>query len=149
VIILDTNVMSELTRLDPDPGVISWLDSLPAEETAITAITAAELRYGVRRLPDGRRKNGLSEAVHAIINIDFRGRVEPFDVLAADQYADIVATREHIGRPISTSDAQIAAICRVLDATLATRNTPDFTNTGVDLIDPWKLTRPTGGERPL
>lgn len=138
MIILDTNVISELTRPVPEPGVISWLDSLPAEEIAITAITAAELRYGVLRLPDGRRKNELSDAVHAVINTDFRGRVEPFDVLAADQYADVVATRERIGQPISTSDAQIAAICRVLDATLATRNTPDFTGTSVDLIDPWK-----------
>lgn len=138
MIILDTNVISELTRPVPEPGVISWLDSLPAEEIAITAITAAELRYAVRRLPDGRRKNELSEAIDAIINADFRGRVEPFDVVAADQYADVVATRERIGQPISMSDAQIAAVCRVLDATLATRNTPDFLDTGVDLIDPWK-----------
>jgi predicted nucleic acid-binding protein len=138
VIILDTNVISELTRPVPEPGVVSWLDSLTAEETAITAITAAELRYGVRRLPDGRRKNELSAAVYAIINTDFRGRVAPFDVLAADHYADVVAGRERIGHPISTSDAQIAAICRVLDATLATRNTSDFTDTGIGLIDPWK-----------
>lgn len=138
MIILDTNVISELTRPAPDSGVISWLDSLPAEETAITAITAAELRYGVRRMPDGRRKIELSEAVHALINVDFRGRVEPFDVLAADQYADVVTGRERAGHPISTSDAQIAAICRVLNATFATRNTSDFTGTGVNLIDPWK-----------
>jgi toxin FitB len=83
VIILDTNVISELTRLVPDPGVITWLDSLPAEETAITAITAAELRYGVRRMPDDSRKTELSEAVGALINTDFSDRVEPFDVLAA------------------------------------------------------------------
>ena len=107
MIILDTNVISELTRAVPEARVISWLDSLPAEETAITAITAAELRYGVRRLPAGRRKTELSEAVHALITADFRGRVEPFDVLAADQYADVVADRERIGRPMSTSDAQI------------------------------------------
>jgi len=138
VIVLDTNVISELTRLVPNPGIITWVDSLPAEETAITAITAAELRYEVDRMPDGHRKNELSEAVHAIINTDFRGRVEPFDVLAADQYAAVVTARERADRPISTSDAQIAAICRVLTATLATRNIPDFTDTGVNLIDPWK-----------
>jgi toxin FitB len=138
VIILDTNVISELTRPVPDSGVIAWLDSLPPEETAITAITAAELRYGVRRMPDGRRKTELSEAVSALINTDFRDRVEPFDVLAADQYADVVTTREHAGKPIGISDAQIAAICRVLNATLATRNTSDFTGTGVNLINPWK-----------
>jgi predicted nucleic acid-binding protein len=138
VIILDTNVISELTRLVPDSGVITWLDSLPAEEAAITAITAAELRYGVSRMPDGRRKTELSEAVHALINADFRNRIEPFDVLAADQYADVVTVRERAGQPISISDAQIAAICRVLNATLATRNTSDFKGAGVNLIDPWK-----------
>jgi toxin FitB len=140
VIILDTNVISELTRPVPHSGIIAWLDSQPAEETAITAITAAELRYGVRRIPDGRRKTELSEAVNALIDIDFRDRVEPFDVLAADQYADVVATRERAGQPISISDAQIAAICRVMNAALATRNTSDFTGTGVNLIDPWKAT---------
>ena len=150
MIILDTNVISELTRPVPDPGVITWLDSLPAEETAITAITAAELRYGVRRMPDGRRKTGLSEAVNTLLTIDFRDRVEPFDVLAADQYADVVTAREHAGQPISTSDAQIAAICRVLNATLATRNTSDFTGVGVNLIDPWKAegSAPPGGQHP-
>jgi predicted nucleic acid-binding protein len=150
VIILDTNVISELTRPVPDPGVITWLDSLPAEETAITAITAAELRYGVRRMPDGRRRTGLSEAVNTLITIDFRDRVEPFDVLAADQYADVVTAREQAGQPISTSDAQIAAICRVLNATLATRNTSDFTGIGDNLIDPWKAagTAPPGGQHP-
>lgn len=138
MIILDTNVISELTRPIPDSGVIAWLDSQPAEETAVTAITVAELRYGVCRLPDGRRKSELSEAVSALVDTDFRGRVEAFDVLAAEQYADVVTTRERAGRPIGTSDAQIAAICRVLNATLATRNTADFTGTGVDLINPWK-----------
>lgn len=140
MIILDTNVISELTRTVPHHGVIAWLDSQPAGETAITAITAAELRYGVRRMPDGRRKTELSEAVNALIDSDFRNRVEPFDVLAADQYADVVATRERAGRPISISDAQIAAICRVMNAALATRNTSDFTGTGVNLINPWKAT---------
>ena len=140
MIILDTNVISELTRPVPDSGVIAWLDSQPTEETAITAITAAELRYGVRRLPDGRRKTELSEAVNALIATDFRDRVEPFDVYAADQYADVVATRERTGQPISISDAQIAAICRVMNAALATRNTSDFIGTGVNLINPWKAT---------
>jgi toxin FitB len=138
VIILDTNVISELTRPVPDSGVIAWLDSQPAAVTAVTAITVAELRYGVRRMPDGRRKTQLSEAVSALVDTDFRGRVEAFDVLAAEQYAEVVTTRERAGLPISTSDAQIAAICRVRNATLATRNTADFTGTGVDLINPWK-----------
>lgn len=138
MIILDTNVISELTRPVPDSGVITWLDSVPTEETGITAITAAELRYGVSRMPDGRRKAELSEAVSSLINADFRNRVAPFDVLAAEQYAEVVTTRERAGQPITISDAQIAAICRVLNVTLATRNTSDFTGAGVNLINPWK-----------
>jgi predicted nucleic acid-binding protein len=139
VIILDTNVISEITRPGPDPGVMAWLDSLPAEETAITAITAAELRYGVRRMPDSLRKAELSEAVNALIAADFRDRVEPFGVLAAEEYAEVVTAREQAAQPISSADAQIAAICRVLGATLATRNITDFTGTGVDLINPWTI----------
>jgi toxin FitB len=139
LIILDTNVISELARPAPDLGVLSWLDSLPIDETAITAITAAELLYGIRRLPDGRRKAELSETVRAIIDTDFHGRVEPFDARAAGHYADLVTGRERAGRPITMPDAQIAAICLVNRATLATRNAPDFTDTGVDLVNPWKL----------
>jgi predicted nucleic acid-binding protein len=137
VIILDTNVISELARIDPEPNVVTWLDSLPAAEVATTAITAAELLYGVACLPDGRRRAALVETIDALINEDFRDRVEPFDGLAAEQYATVVVGREKKGRPISTADAQIAAICRVYRATLATRNTGDFTDTGIDLINPW------------
>jgi len=137
VIILDTNVISELARIDPEPDVVTWLDSLPVAEVATTAITAAELLYGVARLPDGRRTAALAETIDALINEDFRGRVEPFDGLAAEQYAAVVVGREKKGRPISTADAQIAAICRVHSATLATRNTGDFTDTGIGLINPW------------
>ena len=137
MIILDTNVISELARIDPEPVVVTWLDSLPAVEVATTAITAAELLYGVARLPDGRRRAALAETIDVLINEDFRGRLEPFDGLAAEQYADVVVGREKKGRPISTADAQIAAICRVHSATLATRNIGDFTDTGIGLINPW------------
>lgn len=137
MIILDTNVISELARTDPEPGVVTWLDSLPVAEVATTAITAAELLYGVARLPDGRRRAALAETIEVLINEDFRGRLEPFDGLAAEQYAAVVVGREKKGRPISTADAQIAAICRVHGATLATHNIGDFTDTGIGLINPW------------
>jgi predicted nucleic acid-binding protein len=139
VIVLDTNVISELTRQVPEPGVVSWLDSRPAAEVATTAITAAELFYGVARLSTGRRKTELTAAVHGLLADDFRDRVLPFDKRAALRYADIVCSREARGRPIGVADAQIAAICRAIDATLATRNTDDFTETGVALINPWQL----------
>jgi toxin FitB len=139
LIVVDTNVISELTRRAPAPEVVSWLDSLPADGVATTAITAAELLYGVERLPDGRRKVELSAAVHGLLSDDLRGRVLAFDEPAASRYAEIVAGRERLGRAIGVADAQIAAICRVIGAALATRNTEDFEETGIDLINPWKL----------
>jgi toxin FitB len=138
VILLDTNVLSELVRPEPDEGVVGWLDSLDAATVATTAITAAELLYGVARLPQGRRKQQLSQTIDELIEEDLDGRVEPFDVTAAVHYAALVSHRDMLGRPISIADAQIAAIARKCRATLATRNTDDFRDTGVDLIDPWK-----------
>jgi predicted nucleic acid-binding protein len=139
VIILDTNVISELSRHVPDPGVLAWLDSLEISEVATTAVTAAELRYGVVRLPEGHRKRGLTVMLRGVLTEDFYGRILPFDERASARYAEIVTGREKIGRPIGVADAQIAAICRDLGATLATRNIPDFEQTGIELIDPWKL----------
>jgi hypothetical protein len=138
VIVLDTNIISELTRQAPTVGVISWLDSLTAAEVATTAITAAELLYGVARMPAGHRKTELATAVNGLLRDDFEGRVLPFDEPAAQRYADIVTRREQLGRPIGTADAQIAAICRTIEATLATRNTNDFEEAGIELINPWK-----------
>jgi len=139
VIVLDTNVISELTRQMPDPGVLSWLDSLQASEVATTAVTAAELRYGVARLPDGHRKQELTVAIRGLLAEDFYGRVLPFDERASIAYADIVTHREQIGQPIGVADALIAAICRDAGATLTTRNISDFEETGIDLINPWNL----------
>ncbi len=139
MIVVDTNVISELTRQAPAPEVVSWLDSLAADEVATTAITAAELLYGVERLPDGRRKTELAAAVHGLLSDDFQGRVLAFDEPAAGRYAEIVCRRERLGRAIAVADAQIAAVCRAIGATLATRNTDDFEETGIDLINPWKL----------
>jgi toxin FitB len=139
VIVLDTNVISELARQVVDVGVLAWLDSLEISDVATTAVTAAELRYGLARLPDGRRKRELSVVIGGILNEDFHGRVLPFDEGSAVQYGDIVANRERIGQPIGVSDAQIASICRDLGAVLATRNTPDFEGTGVELVNPWNL----------
>ena len=139
MIVLDTNVISELTRRAPDPGVLAWLDSLEISEVATTAVTAAELRYGLARLPDGHRKRELAAVIRGILVEDFYGRILPFDERASVRYAEVVAGRDRIGRPVGVADAQIAAICRDAGATLATRNTADFEETGIELIDPWKL----------
>ena len=142
MIVLDTNVISELTRQVPERSVISWLDSLPAEEIGTTAVTAAELLYGVARMPAGRRRTELAAAVRGLLGDDFRGRILPFDEHCASRYADIVCGGETLRRPIGVADAQIAAICRTAEATLATRNPDDFSGTGIELINPWKLDRP-------
>ena len=126
MIVLDTNVISELARQVPDPGVLTWLDSLEISEVATTEVTAAELRYGVARMPDGHRKRELAVVIGGLLGEDFYGRVLPFDERASVRYADIVTGRERIGRPIGVADAQIAAICRDSGAVLAARDIVDF-----------------------
>lgn len=137
MIVLDTTVISEIFRPQPDETVVAWLESLTGE-VAMSAVTLAELLAGIRRLPAGRRRSILSERVEAVIE-PYRGAraILPFDDACAPHYADILAAREGVGMPISTADAQIAAICRVHRATCATRNVRDFAETGIDLVDPW------------
>lgn len=137
MIVLDTNVISEVVRSVPNDRVVAWLEALTSE-VAITAVTLAELLAGVGRLPDGRRKAKLSARIAAAIE-PFRGTrsILAFDDTAAAYYADVLLAREAAGRPISTADAQIAAICLAHDATCATRNVRDFSHTGIDLLDPW------------
>lgn len=139
MIVFDTNVVSELFRREPDVNVLAWLESLDGE-VAITAVTLAELLAGVRRLPEGRRKSHLEAAVIAAVE-PYRGSdaVLPFDDECAEPYAEVLFERERVGMPIATADAQIAAICRAHDAVCATRNTKDFVNTGIELIDPWSI----------
>lgn len=137
MIILDTNVVSEFIKPRPDPRVMAWVDSWLDSEVATTAITIAELRYGAARMPSGRRRSLLEAEIEGIVD-DFRGRIEPFDAAAAAHYGTVVAEREQAGRRINFPDAQIAAICRSLGATLATRNTKDFADTGIEVVDPWQ-----------
>jgi toxin FitB len=139
LIILDADVISELARPAPDPGVLSWVDSLEVSDLATTAISAAELHYGIARLPDGHRKRELAVVIRGILAEDFGGRVLPFDEGASVRYAEIVTGRHRAGRPIGVAVAQVAAICRELGAALATRNTGDFADTGIELINPWAL----------
>lgn len=138
MIILDTNVVSELFRSAPNEHVVAWLEAI-TDDVAITAVTLAELLAGVRRIPDGRRKDELAARIEAAID-PFRGgrSILPFDDVAAGFYAEVLLARDAAGRPISTADAQIAAICLAYGATCATRNIRDFEHTGVDLFDPWR-----------
>ncbi|MEB3981509.1 type II toxin-antitoxin system VapC family toxin [Mycobacterium sp. 663a-19] len=137
MIVLDTNVLSELMRKAPERRVASWVDAFPASDVLVTAVTAAELMYGVARLRDGRRKRELHIKVEGVLAEDFQDQILSFDASAATHYALIVASRERTGRPISMADAQIAAICRNWSVRLATRNVDDFVDTGIDTVNPW------------
>lgn len=139
MIVLDTNVVSELMRATPEPAVLAWLRQTSSTGLYTTAVTVAEIRYGIARLPEGRRRQTLHQAANEIFAA-FPRQVLPFDLAAATAYADVVADRESDGNPISGFDAQIAAICRSQAATLATRNTKDFTGIGITIIDPWQGT---------
>ena len=136
MIILDTNVVSELMRPEPAPSVASWVRERDRRELRTTVITIAEVRYGVARLPDGRRKQVLLAAADEIFSA-FADQVLPVDAAAAEQYAVIANSRERAGKPIAGFDALIAAVCRCQGAALATRNVSDFEGTGIELIDPW------------
>lgn len=137
MIVLDTNVLFELMRRRPAARVVRWVDEQDARALAITAVTVAELRYGVARLPNGARRAKLAAAVDGLVREEFAGRVLPFDVAAASHYAELAAERDRNGRPVSVSEGQIAAICRSHGARLATRNGRDFEATGVTVLDPW------------
>ena len=136
MIIVDTNVASELMKPAPAPAVQDWVRARGGRELYTTSITLAEIRYGIERLPDGRRKELLRSTADDVF-IAFEDQILPFDAAAATEYASIVTRRDLAGLPIDGFDAQIASICRVRGAALATRNVRDFQDTGIDLIDPW------------
>ncbi len=136
MIILDTNVVSELMRPQPAPQVADWVRLRDRRELRMTSITLAEIRYGIARFPDGRRKQVLLDSADDIFRT-FSDQVLPVDEAAAEQYAVVASRRDRAGKPIGGFDALIAAACRSHDAALATRNLPDFTGTGIELIDPW------------
>ena len=137
MILLDTNVVSELMRPSPAPGVLEWVNAQPSSELWLCSVVVAELLYSVARLPDGARKRHLAVAVEAMVIEDFASRTLPFDLEAAVAYAQLVAQRERDGMPISMADAQIGAICAVHGASLATRNQRDFAKLGLTLVNPW------------
>ena len=139
MIILDTNVVSEILRPAPAPQVVAWMAGQSGSDLFITSITEAELRHGVALLPAGRRRKALSQLIDEILEHDFRDRVLPFDRAAAQAYATIAAKRRAAGKPIAQMDCQIAAIARCQGFAVATRNTNDFANCGITVMDPWRL----------
>lgn len=137
MILIDTNVISELMRAEPARTVLDWFGQHASADLFISAITEAELRTGVAILPEGQRRDRLQQALDAMIDQDFQSRILPFDSPAAKTYAEIAAQRRAAGRPIAEADCQIAAIARANGAPVATRNVKDFEGCGVRLINPW------------
>ena len=138
MIILDTNVVSEVLRPAPAAEVMAWMAEQSGPHFYLTTITEAELRHGVALLPAGRRRKSLSQLIDEILDHDFHDRVLPFDRAAAHAYAMIAAERRAAGKPIAQLDCQIAAIARAGGFSVATRNIQDFANCGISLIDPWR-----------
>jgi predicted nucleic acid-binding protein len=138
MIVLDTNVVSELARKQPDEQVVTWLNSIPLAELACTVITQAELMYGIALLPRGKRKQEIEEKFMAFFCEILSQPVLSFDSKAAQHYAIISAQRRAVGKPINVLDAQIAAICLANEAVLATRNVKDFLDIGLLVHNPWQ-----------
>ena len=137
VLLLDTNVVSELIRRSPDLAVEAWAAGHTLEDLFFSAVGEAELRYGAAILPTGRRRETLVSDIERMLRDAFEGRVLPFDSEAARAYAEIAAMRRFAGRPVAPADCQIAAIARARGMAVATRNVRDFEDMGIEVVDPW------------
>lgn len=138
MIVLDTNVLSELMKMRPSGPVIAWLDRQIAESVWITCLTVLEIRYGIELLDDGERRLRLGQAFTAVVQRVLAGRVLDMDSIAADHTARLSALAKKRGRGMELRDAMIAGIALQHGAILATRNSKHFTDCGLELVDPWQ-----------
>lgn len=137
MILIDTNVISEPLRVSPEPRVVEWLDLQPLETLYLSVITVAELRFGVARLPAGKRRDSLRERLETQVLPAFAGRILSFDLAATQAYADLMSKAQAAGLIIGLADGYIAAIATVNGMTVATRDKAPFDAAGVSVIDPW------------
>jgi predicted nucleic acid-binding protein len=138
MIILDTNVLSELMRTRPDDVVVDWIERQAANSLYVTTLSYAEILLGIRLMPDGRRQHHLAEQAEGMFTVDFAGRMLSFDAQSAVAYAALASERQHVGTRINPIDGMIAAIARVYGAAVASRDR-DLMGCGVPLINPWLL----------
>lgn len=137
MIVLDTNVVSDAMRPEPDATVIAWLNEQAAQTLYLSSVTLAELLFGIRALPAGKRKNMLDRALTELLEL-FKGRVLPFDTDAARRYADLAVTARNNGRGFPTPDGYIAAVAASRGFIVASRDTSPYEAAGVKVINPWK-----------
>jgi toxin FitB len=138
MIVLDTNVISELMRSEPHPAVFAWAAAQPRASLYTTSINCAEILFGIRALPEGKRRSALADAAALMFDQDFDGRILAFDALAASRYSEIVVGRRLAGTPIEAFDALIAATASVARAAVATRDIAGFEGCGLALVNPWE-----------
>jgi hypothetical protein len=138
VILLDTNVVSEAMKPEPDPAVRNWLDEQAAETLYLSSVTITELMFGIGALPKGKRKDMLTAALDGVLTL-FADRILPFDTNAARHYADLAVKARAAGRGLSTPDGYIAAIAASHDFAVASRDASAFTAAGITVIDPWTV----------
>lgn len=139
MIILDTNVVSELMRDEPSPIVIDWVNAYPQSALFVTTITEAEIRYGIAIIPVGKRRDSLKAASERMFDEMFLDRILPFDRRSAREYSEIAAKRRSIGLSGKGEDVQIAAIAKANGAAVGTRNVAHFLETGIEVINPWDM----------
>jgi predicted nucleic acid-binding protein len=137
MIILDTNVLSALMRKAADKNVVAWLDKQPRTSIWTTSVTILEIQFGLQILPAGKRRSVLIKAFETVLVDEMGRRVAPFDTVAAQYAAELMASRHKKGRPVELRDTMIAGIVLACHATLATRNTPHFEDLSVPVVNPW------------
>jgi predicted nucleic acid-binding protein len=140
MIILDTNVVTEVMKPSPAAAVVSWLNAWDSSALFLTAITLGEIRYGLRTMPQGLRRQRLEEGFERVIAEAFTGRILAFGEEAAAHYGEVMAKRKELGRPLSVPDGQIAAIARLHGFAVATRNVRDFLACGIEIVNPFEPT---------
>jgi predicted nucleic acid-binding protein len=139
MILLDTNVVSEVMKTRPAEAVVAWLNSQDSEKLYVSAVTIGEIAYGLRILPDGKRRTGLCERFERFVDLAFDQRVLNYDEAAARIYGELMGDRKELGLPMSVPDGQIAAIARRNHLAVATRNVLDFENCGIEVINPFEF----------
>lgn len=139
MLILDTNIISELMKHTPSPEVTAWVDHQNVTQLFITTVTIAEIAYGLHALPEGNRRQLLEIAFNQAVLGAFSHRILPFDEEAAHCYGKIMGQRKKLGRPLSILEGQIASIAYVRGATIATHNTRDFSDCRLEIVNPFEI----------
>lgn len=139
MIVLDTNVVSEFMKVQPDETVVRWLHQQPSDEIWMTSITVFEIQFGLNILPEGKRKRSLVQQFELTLSHEFNDRIMDFDTVAASAAAEISAVYKRAGQGSDVRDMQIAGIVAAKGASLATRNVKDFRMADIEIVNPWDV----------